>query len=81
MFQFHKNLISATKHSQPPKRRAPLRQAAPKRPSKLAKEHDLTANQEAEIREAFGLFSVQHPDYESSKEGVLRRVDRRQDFW
>ncbi|KAK3213859.1 hypothetical protein GRF29_28g1257607, partial [Pseudopithomyces chartarum] len=61
----------------PPKRRAPLRQAAPKRPSKLAKEHDLTANQEAEIREAFGLFSVQHPDYESSKEGVLRRDDVR----
>ena len=71
-----KSRITA-KLSQPPKRRAPVRSAAPKRPSKLAKEHGLTAAQEAEIREAFGLFAVQHPDYESSKEGVLRRDDVR----
>ncbi|KAF2112966.1 EF-hand protein [Lophiotrema nucula] len=48
-----------------------------KRPSKLAKEHGLTADQEAEIREAFGLFAVQHPDHEDSKEGVLRKDDVR----
>ncbi|KAL5393861.1 hypothetical protein PMIN06_003385 [Paraphaeosphaeria minitans] len=62
----------------PPKRRVPpSRQAAPKRPSKLAKEHGLTADQEAEIREAFGLFAVQHPDHDDSKVGVLRRDDVR----
>lgn len=48
-----------------------------KRPSKLAKENGLTAAQEDEIREAFGLFAVQHPDYEGSKEGVLRKDDVR----
>jgi hypothetical protein len=48
-----------------------------KRPSKLAKEHGLTADQEAEIREAYGLFAIQHPEHEDSKEGVLRRDDVR----
>ncbi|KAH7113842.1 EF-hand superfamily Ca2+-modulated protein [Dendryphion nanum] len=62
----------------PPKRRA----AAPtkivaKRPSKLAKENGLNADQEAEIREAFGLFAVHHPEHEDSKEGVIRRDDVR----
>ncbi|KAI8931860.1 hypothetical protein NX059_010766 [Plenodomus lindquistii] len=63
----------------PPKRRAPPGKARPpvKRASKLAKEHGLTAEQEAEIREAFGLFAVQHPDHEESKEGVLRKDDVR----
>ncbi|CAO2655414.1 Nn.00g104780.m01.CDS01 [Neocucurbitaria sp. VM-36] len=63
----------------PPKRRAPPGKARPptKRPSKLAKENGLTADQEAEIREAFGLFAVHHPDHEDSKEGVLRRDDVR----
>jgi hypothetical protein len=48
-----------------------------KRASKLAKDNGITADQEAEIREAFGLFAVSHPDHESSKEGVLRRDDVR----
>ncbi|KAF1999827.1 EF-hand superfamily Ca2+-modulated protein [Amniculicola lignicola CBS 123094] len=63
----------------PPKRRAPSNRitVAPQRPSKLAKEHGLTADQEAEIREAFGLFALQHPHYTESKEGVLRSDDVR----
>ncbi|KAF2011339.1 EF-hand superfamily Ca2+-modulated protein [Aaosphaeria arxii CBS 175.79] len=63
----------------PPKRRAAAssKPAPKKRPSKLAKEHGLTAEQEAEIREAFGLFAVNHPDHEDSKEGAIRRDDVR----
>lgn len=63
----------------PPKRRpAPAKaRPAPKRASKLAKENGLTAEQEGEIREAFGLFAVHHPDHEDSKEGVLRKDDVR----
>ncbi|KAL6709177.1 hypothetical protein ACN47E_001993 [Coniothyrium glycines] len=64
----------------PPKRNAPRgnkARAPVKRASKLAKENGLTAAQEEEIREAFGLFAVQHPEYEDSKEGVLRRDDVR----
>ncbi|KAH6642220.1 EF-hand superfamily Ca2+-modulated protein [Boeremia exigua] len=55
----------------PPKRRAAPAKArpAPKRASKLAKENGLNADQEAEIREAFGLFAVHHPEHEDSKEG------------
>jgi hypothetical protein len=48
-----------------------------KRPSKLAKENGITAEQEAEIREAFGLFAVSHPEHEGSKEGVLKKSDVR----
>jgi hypothetical protein len=64
---------------QPPTRRAaPAKaRAAPKRASKLAKDNGLNADQEAEIREAFGLFAVRHPDHEDSKEGVLRKDDVR----
>ncbi|ORY03241.1 EF-hand superfamily Ca2+-modulated protein [Clohesyomyces aquaticus] len=63
----------------PPKRRAATTRTAlnTKRPSKLAKENGLTADQEAEIREAFGLFAVHHPDHEKTREGVLRRDDVR----
>ncbi|KAF1970647.1 EF-hand [Bimuria novae-zelandiae CBS 107.79] len=64
----------------PPKRRAPpRRQAAPKPRSKLAKDHGLSADQEAEIREAFKLFAVKRPDveYADSDEGDLRREDVR----
>jgi hypothetical protein len=48
-----------------------------KRASKLAKENGLSADQEAEIREAFALFAVHHPDHEDAKEGVLRKDDVR----
>ncbi|CAI6341198.1 unnamed protein product [Periconia digitata] len=61
----------------PPKRRAQPARNTPARPSKLAKEHGITAAQEAEIREAFGLFAIQHPNYADAKEGVLRRDDVR----
>ena len=59
---------SDTNTTQAPKRRPntkPLTaQAAPKkRPSKLAKENNLTHDQESSIREAFTLFSTSHPSY------------------
>lgn len=62
----------------PPKRKASSA-AAPasgpvKRPSKLAKEHNITAQQEAEIREAFGLFAE---PMDGEKEGVLPTGDIR----
>ncbi|KAF2659618.1 hypothetical protein K491DRAFT_149939 [Lophiostoma macrostomum CBS 122681] len=60
----------------PPKRRQP-KSLPPKRPSKLAKQHNITASQESEIREAFSLFAIQHPDHGDSEEGVLRRDDVR----
>ncbi|OCL14300.1 hypothetical protein AOQ84DRAFT_351578 [Glonium stellatum] len=63
----------------PPKRRAATSNSAgsTKRSSKLAKENNITADQEADIREAFGLFAVQHPDYPDAKEGMLRAEDVR----
>lgn len=48
--------------------------AAAPRPSKLAKEHDITAQEEAEIREAFALFSE---PMEGEKEGVIPTSDVR----
>lgn len=56
--------------SQPAKRKAPAEtKEAPKaRPSKLAKENDITAAEENEIKEAYSLFAI--PD-KSSKEGVI----------
>jgi hypothetical protein len=64
---------------QPPKRRRPAAgasssaaastsKATAARPSKLAKEHNLTAEEEAEIREAFSLFAE---PMEGEKEGVI----------
>lgn len=70
-------------HTQPPKNRAAAAAAtapankqppAPRR-SKLAKEHDLTATQEAAIRDAFGLFARPHDDY--PKTTVIRASDAR----
>jgi len=63
---------------QPPKRGARIKAPPPaKRPSKLAKDNGLSAQQEAEIREAFGLFAVSHPEYEEAEEGVLKKSDVR----
>ncbi|KAH7228949.1 Las1-like-domain-containing protein [Fusarium oxysporum] len=59
------------KISQPPKRKAPATSAtaAPKaRQSKLAKEHNVTAQEEGEIREAFSLFAE---PMDGEKHGVL----------
>ncbi|KZF26627.1 EF-hand superfamily Ca2+-modulated protein [Xylona heveae TC161] len=62
----------------PAKRRpATAAAAAPKptekktRQSKLAKENNISGEEEAEIREAWNLFSVPHEDYEGEKEGVI----------
>ncbi|KAE8154978.1 hypothetical protein BDV25DRAFT_146789 [Aspergillus avenaceus] len=59
----------------PPKKRTP----APKKPrqSKLAKENDISNDEEAEIKEVFHLFSTSHPEYKSEKEGVIAREDVR----
>ncbi|KAM0813473.1 putative Calmodulin [Seiridium cardinale] len=55
------------KTSAPPKRKVPP--SAPKeRQSKLAKEHNITAREEAEIKEAFALFSE---PMDGEKEGVI----------
>ncbi|KAF1989941.1 hypothetical protein K402DRAFT_243997 [Aulographum hederae CBS 113979] len=51
--------------------------ALEQRPSKLAREHGLTAAQESEIREAFRLFAILHPDFEDEDEGVLQKADVR----
>ncbi|KAK5698769.1 hypothetical protein LTR97_006417 [Elasticomyces elasticus] len=55
----------------PPKRKQPAAaaapKAAPKRRSKLAKENNITPDQEAEIAEAFALFS----STDDSKHGVI----------
>ncbi|KAJ9161253.1 Hydroxyacylglutathione hydrolase, partial [Coniochaeta hoffmannii] len=58
----------------PPKRRPPTAAASgasgakQPRQSKLAKEHNITAQEEADIKEAFGLFSE---PMEGEKEGVI----------
>lgn len=50
-----------------------------KRPSKLAKENDLTAEEENEIKEAFHFFSqkVKDGEFKDEKEGVIARGDVR----
>lgn len=63
----------------PPKRKqpaAPAPKQTQKRRSKLAKENDITADEESEIQEAFALFA--DPNIESdSKEGVIKSQDVR----
>lgn len=61
----------------PAKRRAAVAAspAAPKpRQSKLAKENDISAQEETEIKEAFALFSEPH---DGEKEGVMPISDVR----
>ncbi|KAI0201287.1 hypothetical protein F4808DRAFT_460143 [Astrocystis sublimbata] len=66
----------------PPKRKAPSGAAAAKdavaapkeRQSKLAKEHNISAREESEIKEAFALFSE---PMEGEKEGVIPTKDVR----
>lgn len=66
---------------QPPKRRgAPASSsAAPKRArqSKLAKENNISAEEENEIKEVFQLFADSHEDFPNEKEGVIPREDVR----
>ena len=65
--------------SQPPKRRGPAAaQPEPrKKRSALAKQNNLSAEQESEIAEAFGLFAVEVEGYEDENKGVLRVDDVR----
>lgn len=75
-------------HIQPPKRRAapqassssPATASTKKaRQSKLAKENDLSAEEENEIKEAFHIFSQKDSDgeFKDEKEGVISRGDVR----
>ncbi|KAJ5433264.1 uncharacterized protein N7458_012420 [Penicillium daleae] len=66
----------------PPKRRgAPASSStttAPRRTrSKLAKENDITAEEENEIKEVFQLFADANEDFPAEKDGVLPREDVR----
>ena len=48
----------------------------PARRSKLAKEHGVSSEKEAEIRSAWEAFRIQNvPQYEKEKEGVMRTED------
>ncbi|RKK59684.1 hypothetical protein BFJ67_g2442 [Fusarium oxysporum f. sp. cepae] len=63
--------VLSSQAQMPPKRKAPATSAtaAPKaRQSKLAKEHNVTAQEEGEIREAFSLFAE---PMDGEKHGVL----------
>jgi hypothetical protein len=66
---------------QPPKRRgapASSSSAAPRRTrSKLAKENDITAEEENEIKEVFQLFADTNEDFPAEKDGVMPREDVR----
>lgn len=72
-------------HLQPPKKHggssSATAAAASKRPkarqSKLAKENDVSGEEETEIKEVFHLFSISHEDFPDEKEGVIPREDVR----
>jgi Ca2+-binding EF-hand superfamily protein len=68
--------MKAPKRKQPSSAPISTAKAPAKRRSKLAKEHDLTAEEELEIQETFSLFSQSHPDHDS-KEGVIPTTDVR----
>ena len=64
----------------PPKRRPPaqiIAQEKKARQSKIAKENNISADEEGEIKEAFQLFSIPHQDFEDEKEGVIPIADVR----
>lgn len=58
----------------PPKRKAPGDTAPKERQSKLAKEHNISAREEREIKEAFALFAE---PMDGEKEGVIPTKDVR----
>ncbi|KKK13356.1 EF-hand superfamily Ca2+-modulated protein [Aspergillus ochraceoroseus] len=65
---------------QPPKKRgaAAVSSSAPKkRQSKLAKENDITADEENEIKEVFHIFSEPNEEFPKEKEGVIAQEDVR----
>ncbi|EDN05889.1 conserved hypothetical protein [Histoplasma mississippiense (nom. inval.)] len=61
----------------PPKRSSTGHKEKRTRQSKLAKENGITGDEEAEIKEAFHLFSTKSDDYPSEKEGVIKTQDVR----
>ncbi|KAL4795852.1 hypothetical protein BDV19DRAFT_362184 [Aspergillus venezuelensis] len=66
----------------PPKKRpAPSAStgATPKkaRQSKLAKENDISGEEENEIKEVFGIFAEKNEEFPNEKEGVIPREDVR----
>ena len=65
--------------SQPPKRKQTVAAAKPvtKRRSKLAKENDITAEEETEIQEAYNIFRVYPDELEDSKDGAIPTADVR----
>jgi hypothetical protein len=68
--------------AQPPKRRgAPASSSTTTGPrrtlSKLAKENDITAEEENEIKEVFQLFADANEDFPAEKDGVMPREDVR----
>ncbi|KAM0722352.1 hypothetical protein Q7P37_001793 [Cladosporium fusiforme] len=65
----------------PPKRKQPAASASAAKPpakrrSKLAKENDITADEEAEIQEAYNIFR-QDPEEIDSKDGAIPTADVR----
>jgi hypothetical protein len=66
---------------QPPKKRAApsASTSAPKkaRQSKLAKENDISGEEENEIKEVFHIFSEPNEEFPKEKEGVIAREDVR----
>ncbi|MCJ1303065.1 hypothetical protein MMC08_005872 [Hypocenomyce scalaris] len=65
---------------QPPKRRPPASNPAQEkksRRSKLAKENNISASEELEIKEAFSLFCIPDPSFISSNEEVIPTPDVR----
>lgn len=54
------------------------KQPAKPRRSKLAQEHEITAEDEAEIKAAWSMFALKDVEnYEDEKEGVIRTDDVR----
>jgi Ca2+-binding EF-hand superfamily protein len=72
---------ASTNTTQPPKRKQPAAASASKpatkRRSKLAKENDITAEEEAEIQEAYNIFRVYPDELEDSKDGAIPTADVR----
>ena len=69
-------IIDQANQGQPPKQRQAKSKAAstdkkPARQSKLAKENNISAAEELDIKEAFSLYSSPHEDYPNLKEGAI----------
>lgn len=76
---FKKSILTKPPPQPPKKRSAPSSGPAPKRArqSKLAKENDLTGEEENEIKEVFHIFSTTNEEFKNEKEGVIPSEDVR----